>query len=176
MGSRLSTQNVQGDTMSVWPQSRVLYQVGTQATSYLKLCPTLRSNCFPCVCHSGTRNCPQFFTVEVETQTLTSLRYTDRCIFTCYRIAQKTSLLQFEIDLSLVQCFFSVNLMTISTPIPLPRVSLIHQSNLLVPPLLIRPFLSLSQVLLSGLRWLRMMLSQGIKILNRKPLFFQAFS
>ena len=63
--------------LSVMPQKRFLLQMDSLARSYLQSCLPLRSNCFPSVCHAGTRACPQFFTVEVATQILTSLRYTD---------------------------------------------------------------------------------------------------
>ena len=59
------------------PQKRFLLQMGSLARSYLKSCLPLRPNCFPSVCHAGTRACPQVFTVEVAIQILTSLRYTD---------------------------------------------------------------------------------------------------
>ena len=63
--------------LSVMPQKRFLLQMDSLARSYLQSCLPLRSNCFPSVCHAGTRACPQFFTVEVATQILTSLRYID---------------------------------------------------------------------------------------------------
>ena len=64
---------------------------------------------------------------------------------------------------------------SIHRPFPSHMFSLLNKFNLLVLPLLIRPFLSLSQVLQSDLRWPRMILSQGIKILPRKPLYFKPF-
>lgn len=50
---------------------------GPLATSYLMFCLTLRSKFFPSVFLPGTRACPHFFTIEIATQMLTSLRYTD---------------------------------------------------------------------------------------------------
>ena len=72
--------------LSVMSQKRFLLQMGSLARSYVKSCLPLRSNCFPSVCHAGTRACPQFFTVEVAIQILTSLRCTDWTIQYTYYI------------------------------------------------------------------------------------------